>query len=279
MNISRYLILSLAVLVLPGCRFFGSSEESKSAVPERSKVIISFLGAPGSGKGTLAERCVKELGCEVLSTGNLCRKHIAEKTQQGLMIEQYSKQGKLVPDEVINDMVDGWLKEASTKHDCIILDGYPRTAKQAEMLIAMLQNKYKDYCLRVINLAISNDAIIKRISQRLVCSGKSCQAVYSQAMLKDTSMKCAACGLELIRREDDKESVVRERLNVYDANNKPLVEYYRSIKFPVEDLVVEDKTVDEIFAQFKDLIAHGASSCGASLVNKTAEQVVPVAVK
>lgn len=279
MNISRYLMLSLAILVLPGCRFFGSSEESKSAASERSKVIISFLGAPGSGKGTLAERCVKELGCEVLSTGNLCRKHIAEKTQQGLMIEQYSKQGKLVPDEVINEMVDGWLKEASTKYDCIILDGYPRTAKQAEMLIAMLHNNYKDYCLRVINLSISNEAIIKRISQRLVCSNKACQAVYNESMLKDKSMKCFACKAPLIRREDDKEAVVRERLNVYEAHNKPLVEYYHSIKFPVEDLVVENKSVDEIFATFKEMMAHGASSCGAAFIAHAADHVAPVAVK
>jgi adenylate kinase len=278
MNTVRYCVLSLVMLLVPGCRFFSSSEENKPAA-ERSKVIISFLGAPGSGKGTLAERCVKELGCEVLSTGNLCRKHIAEKTQQGLMIEQYSKQGKLVPDEVINEMVDGWLKEAATKHDCIILDGYPRTAKQAEMLIEMLQKKYKDYCLRVINLSISNEAIIKRISQRLVCSNKACQAVYNESMLKDKSMKCFACQAPLIRREDDKEDVVRERLNVYDAHNKPLVEYYHSIKFPIEDLIVENKTVDEIFVEFKELMAHGASSCGAFLAAKTAEHAVPVAVK
>lgn len=275
--LTRFLSISLIILLVPGCKFFDKQKDEKPQ--ERTKTILSFLGAPGSGKGTLAERCVKEFGCEVLSTGNLCRKHIAEKTPQGLLISQYSKEGKLVPDEIINEMVDHWLKDASTKHDCIILDGYPRTQKQAEMLLELLRNKYTDFCLRVINLAISSDAIVKRISQRLVCSNKACQAVYNETMFKDKQLKCFACGAPVIRREDDKESVVRERLQVYDTNNKPLIDYYRKINFPVEDLNVENKSIETIFDDFKKLLGNGASSCGAGIVNKTYEHAVPVAVK
>ena len=102
------------------------------------KIIFSFFGPPGSGKGTLAERAARELNFEVLSTGNLCRKHIAQKTALGEKLDFYVKKGQLIPDELITLMVKEWLESTLEAQVPIILDGYPRTKGQASHFLEML---------------------------------------------------------------------------------------------------------------------------------------------
>src|SRR5271170_593774 len=104
---------------------------------DAKKIIFSFFGAPGSGKGTLAERAARDLKFEVLSTGNLCRKHISQQTELGKKLDLYVKKGQLIPDELITLMVKEWLELAIQREVPIILDGYPRTKGQAAHFLEM----------------------------------------------------------------------------------------------------------------------------------------------
>ncbi len=221
----------------------------------KEKTIFTFVGAPGSGKGTIAERCVKELSFKMLSTGNLCRQAIAAQTEEGKLIQQYTSEGKLVPDEVIANMVEQWLDKEAKDSQALILDGYPRTQKQAELLLDLLKKKFADTRFRVVEIEISDDAIIKRISNRLMCENKKCQAVYSRTLLKDpNNLTCPACKSKLIRRADDREEVVRKRLSVYAKTSTPLLDFYKSSGLTIEKLPVEGLTVDKVFEKFKGIL-------------------------
>jgi len=220
-----------------------------------SKMIFSFFGPPGSGKGTLAERAVKELGFKMLSTGNLCRQHVAQKTEFGKMLDEYLKKGALIPDELITDMVKDWLESHVKMGNPIILDGYPRTRRQAELFYNLLKNSFSEYKFRVILINLSQEAIIKRLAGRLVCENKSCQAVYNLSMSQISEVKkCEKCGGNLIRRNDDREEVVRARLKFYSEYSDEILNYYRSIGQKIEELNIEGLSVDEVFENFKSIL-------------------------
>jgi adenylate kinase len=250
-----YVAVALAgVAVIAGCSLFKKNESQQSA-PVAPKTIFSFLGAPGSGKGTLAEQCVKQLGFKVLSTGNLCREAIASGSEQGKQLETYTKSGQLVPDDLITSMVDTWLTKETTSDTAIILDGYPRTAKQAEQVLNLLKQKYADHAFRVISLDIPDQEIIDRIATRLMCENKKCQAVYNSKLMKDpNNLVCEKCGGKLIRRVDDKEEVVRERLQVFAKNNNEVVNFYKNAGIAIESLSASKQTPAEIFENFKKMI-------------------------
>ena len=216
-----------------------------------SKTIFTFLGAPGSGKGTLAQQCVKQLGFKVLSTGNLCREAIASGSEQGKMLAEYTNQGKLVPDELIASMVEGWLiKNAGSAP--IILDGYPRTQKQAELFLALLKNKLPDFSFKIVGLTLPDDEIVKRISSRWVCSNKKCQAVYNKMLMKNKDQStCTLCGEALTQRADDKEEVVRQRLHVFAQTNNLLTSYYQEEGLALTTLSTLDLTPEAVFENFK----------------------------
>lgn len=243
------LVLGAAVLLV-------SCDRTKQApqAAATTKTIFSFLGAPGSGKGTLSEQAVKQLGFKTVSTGNLCREEIASGSEKGKMIETCIKSAQLVSDDVITEMVQNWLAK-QTGDAPIILDGYPRTQKQAAMLADMLKTKFPDYRLRVISLNITDeDEVVKRISDRLVC--EKCQAVYNRALLKDpTGLVCEKCGGKLIQRADDKEEVVRKRLVDFNKNNAEIVAFYTSAGIAVEPLNVSHTTPQAIFENFKKMVA------------------------
>lgn len=222
---------------------------SKKSAQTHQAVILTFLGAPGSGKGTIAQQCVDKLDMQVLSTGNLCRQAIARGDQ---IIQELLKEGKLIPDEIISDMVKEWLKQNAGNRKTIILDGYPRTARQAELLTDLLKNHFPNLQLHVISIALSDDAIIKRISNRLMCENKICQAVYTRTMLTNTTT-CQKCGSQLMQREDDKEDVVRKRLETYAEHNVPLVAFYHQAHLPFHTLDVENKSMEEVFKNFEQL--------------------------
>lgn len=186
-------------------------------------MVIIMLGAPGTGKGTIAGILTEKLGIPQVSTGDIFRKHIQEKTELGKLAESYISKGRLVPDDVTIGLVENRLEEDDVKPG-IILDGFPRTVKQAEELDKILDKKGKKVDL-VINLTTPEDEIIERIVNRRICS--NCKTVYNLVLNPPKQEGiCDKCGAKLIQRKDDNEETVKERFNSYIEQTSPLVEYY-----------------------------------------------------
>ena len=188
-------------------------------------MIIIMLGAPGTGKGTVAGLLQEKLGIKQVSTGDIFRKNIKEQTELGKLAEQYISKGQLVPDDVTIKIVEDRLNEADVQNG-IILDGFPRTLKQAETLDKILEEKGKQVN-RVINLITPEEEIIERIVNRRVCSNQDCKAVYN-LVLHPPKVEgiCDKCGSELIKRKDDTEETVKARLKDYFNQTNILVDYY-----------------------------------------------------
>lgn len=222
--------------------------------------VLVFLGAPGAGKGTLAERCVQELGFVQLSTGNLCRMHIADQTEIGRQIDLIIKSGKLVSDSLIVAMVADWFTNQTGDISTIILDGFPRTVAQAEALKKLFEEKLPAVKLSVVKLEISDEAVVARLCSRVVCENKACQAVYSlvqgAALAPVKTGICDMCGCALVVRADDAEDSVRRRLQVYHQHENALLDFYGSIQQPIIRLNVE-KPLEEVFSDFKSVMGLG----------------------
>lgn len=188
-------------------------------------MIIIMLGAPGTGKGTVAGILQEKLGIKQVSTGDIFRKNIKEGTELGKLAEKYIAKGNLVPDDVTVKVVEERLNEPDVKNG-IILDGFPRTVKQAEELDKILAKKGQKVD-KVINLTTPDEEIIERIVNRRVCSNQECKAVYNLILNPPKIERiCDKCGSELIVRKDDTEETVRARLKNYFEQTSPLVEYY-----------------------------------------------------
>ena len=196
---------------------------------------IIFLGPPGAGKGTQAQRICDALKIPQISTGDILRRAMKEGTETGLKAKSFIDAGKLVPDEVIIDIV----KERLAMDDCkggYILDGFPRTVPQAEALdtFATIDN--------VIELAVDDQVLVDRLSGRRVCL--KCGATYHVSMLNGKTT-CDKCGEELIQRNDDKAETVLNRLEVYHAQTAPLIGYYE--KKGLLKVIAGDQNIDGIF--------------------------------
>jgi len=224
--------------------------------------IYLFMGAPGSGKGSLAQLCVQELGWKQLSTGNLCRKHISEGTKIGKEIDFFIKSGKLVPDELVTAMVVEWLDQEANDTTPIILDGFPRTRVQAEALDKEL-GKSERWNLKIINLVIDDEAVVKRLSHRFICKNKECQAIYSLdpdcILLGDNGIVCEVCQEKLCRRKDDKPEAIRERLAIYHKHEDSLLQYYRDKGYRIVDLEAQ-QPLPETFEDFKRIAGSDTAS-------------------
>ena len=227
------------------------------SLSNNNKQIFIFLGAPGSGKGTLSYLCVEKLGWKQLSTGDLCRKHIAERTLLGAEIDLAIKSGTLVADSVIIDMVDQWLEQEKKLDVSIILDGFPRTVSQAEGFVRLIQDKFPFMPLRIVRFIISDETVIKRLGSRLICSNKNCQRVYSMDTHGDFSpkiaMHCDDCNFKLIVRDDDKPEAIKTRLAAYKYHVGALVDFYEKSGFEIADIDAEG-TSESIFNNFLDMI-------------------------
>lgn len=178
---------------------------------------VIFLGPPGAGKGTQAQRICTALNIPQISTGDILRRAMKEETPTGLKAKQFVEAGKLVPDEVIIDIV----RERLAMDDCqngYILDGFPRTVPQAEALDTIAKIDV------VVDLDVADEELIARLSGRRVCL--ACGATYHVSHLGGET-KCAKCGEELIQRKDDSAETVLARLNVYHEQTAPLVDYYQ----------------------------------------------------
>ena len=188
-------------------------------------MILIMLGAPGTGKGTVASILTKKLEIPQVSTGDIFRKHIKEETELGKLADSYISKGQLVPDEVTIDLVENRLKESDVQNG-IILDGFPRTVKQAEALDELLEKEGKKI-EKVINLTTPEEENIERIVSRRVCSNQECKTVYNLILNppKEEGI-CDKCGHKLVQRKDDTVETVKARLNSYFEVTSPLVEYY-----------------------------------------------------
>lgn len=187
-------------------------------------MIIIMMGAQGTGKGTVAGIISQNTGIEQLSTGDVFRKNIKEKTPLGIEAEKYISKGNLVPDEITVPMVTEYLDSDLAKNG-IILDGFPRTLNQAQKLDEILEQRGKKVDL-VINLTTPRDEIIDRIMTRRVCP--NCKTTYN-IKLNPPKVEgiCDKCGSKIIQREDDKtEEAVNQRLEIYETKTAPLIEYY-----------------------------------------------------
>ena len=189
-------------------------------------MVILMLGAQGTGKGTVAGILSKKTGWPQISTGDIFRKNISEKTELGIEANKYISAGNLVPDEITVPMVIGRLDENDAK-DGAILDGFPRTVAQAEKLDEILAKRNKKVDL-VINLTTPREEIIERILNRRVCSNQNCKATFNLTMHPPkVEGICDNCGGKLVQREDDSNAEsIQNRLNIYDEKTSPLVEYY-----------------------------------------------------
>ena len=187
-------------------------------------MIIIMLGAQGTGKGTVAGILNKKNGWIQLSTGDIFRENISKGTELGVEANKYISKGCLVPDEITISMVEKRLDELKDEKG-IILDGFPRNIEQAKKLDEILASKGQKVDW-VMNLETPRDEIIERMMNRRVCS--KCKATYN-LKLHPSKVEgiCDECGGELIIRADDSdEQAIKNRLEIYDTQTKPLVDYY-----------------------------------------------------
>jgi adenylate kinase len=209
---------------------------------------IIILGAPGSGKGTQAARIADERGLRHLSTGDMLRDAVARKTDLGAKAEGYMKRGLLVPDDVILGLIGEAFNSADGRG--WILDGFPRTIAQAKALTAMLASRGEKID-RVLNIDVAPELIVKRLSNRRVCP--KCKAVYNLDTIKTkVPGKCDACGGRIVKRPDDEEATVRKRLEVYEKQTAPVIDYYR--KRDGLATVNGAGDIEEIFAEIRRVL-------------------------
>ncbi len=189
---------------------------------------IIMLGAQGTGKGTVAGLISEQTGWPHISTGDIFRKNISEKTPLGIEADKYISKGNLVPDEITVPMVEDRLSWDDAKNGSI-LDGFPRTIEQAEKLDEILKAKGKNIDL-VINLVTPKEELIDRMLTRRVCTNQECKATYNIKLHPPVKEGiCDKCGAPLKQREDDSDpDAIKKRLEIYEEKTSPLVEYYQN---------------------------------------------------
>lgn len=204
---------------------------------------IVLLGAPGAGKGTQAVKIAEKYGIPHISTGDIFRQNIKERTPIGIVAKGYIDGGNLVPDEVTVEIV----RQRLCEKDCekgYILDGFPRTVEQAEALGKMGGVDF------VLDIVVPEEKLMARLTGRRVCA--ACGESYHVSQLGGGEI-CARCGGKLICREDDNEQTVRERLNVYHSQTQPLVRYYEEKGLLVS--IDGDSDKDRIFQEISEVLS------------------------
>lgn len=223
------------------------------------KQIFVFLGPPGAGKGTLSQQCVKELGWKQLSTGDLCRQNIADRTELGQQIDFFIRSGKLIPDALMIDMVEEWLLKRLNEMEVLILDGFPRTVVQAQALSVLLNKPvFANVRVSIVQLVVDDEVVTRRLLSRLVCPNKQCGVVYSienEDLRPRVAMMCDRCsGVSLVIRSDDTAESVKHRLAVYHKHAQELVNYYREHVSGGVISLEANKPLRDVFSDFKEAI-------------------------
>jgi len=227
-----------------GIASLGGLLSAQEPSKKQSLKVVVLLGPPGSGKGTQAVRLTKELGIPHISTGDLFRENISKNTDLGKRARTYIDAGKLVPDEVVLDMLFDRVSKPDAK-DGYLLDGFPRTVPQAEALDKHLAGNVTFVAL---DLEVPDEVIYKRAEGRLTC--KACGNIHNRYFSPpEKEGVCDKCGGELMQRPDDRGEVVQERLRVYHEQTEPLVNYYA--KKGLLKKVDGTKSPDEVFESLK----------------------------
>lgn len=201
------------------------------------------MGPPGGGKGTQAKSLSAAMSIPHISTGDMLRAARREGTELGKKADAYISAGQLVPDELVNGIV---AERLATENNGYLLDGYPRTVAQADALEAAGEK-----IDAVVLIDVPDEKLVARIVGRLSCG--ACGAVFHKiTMPPKVDGKCDACGADLVQRPDDKEDVVRQRLNAYHAQTQPLVDYYdkRGLLFTIKG----DAPVEDVFEQIRKVL-------------------------
>ncbi|MCQ2753754.1 MAG: adenylate kinase [bacterium] len=200
-----------------------------------AKKVIIMLGAPNSGKGTYSRQISAKYSIPQISTGDILRNEVKQGTELGKKAQDYMSAGGLVPDDLILDIFKSRIKMP----DCargFILDGFPRTVKQAEKLDKLLKED-KNIDVRIINLDVDENILFERSAKRYMC--KNCSRTYSLEKYNPEISKCE-CGGQLIKRADDKPEVLAKRLVSYKDQSLPLIDFYSD---KVENIAVHDNNI------------------------------------
>jgi adenylate kinase len=210
------------------------------------QTVVILLGPPGSGKGTQALRLTKELNIPHISTGDLFRENVSKATALGEEAKHYMDAGQLVPDELVLRMLFDRISRSDCSHG-YLLDGVPRTISQAEAL----ENYFKNVQPKVIDLMVSDEMIVKRLTGRLSC--KSCGSIYNKYFSPPKKEGiCDKCQAPLSQRTDDRDEVVKERLKVYRIQTEPLIHFYeqKNLLNRIEGERDPDRVFKELRAKF-----------------------------
>ena len=205
---------------------------------------IVLLGAPGAGKGTQGQRLVADYGFAHISTGDMLRAAVKAGTPLGKKAKSYMDAGELVPDDVIIGLVIDRLQEPDTDAG-FILDGFPRTSAQAVALDAEL-GKLERPLDAALLIDVDPEVIVKRLCSRRMC--RDCGFIGSEA-----DKTCPKCGGEMYQRDDDNETTVRNRLDVYEKSTSPLIDYYRGSELLVS--IDGDRNPEIVYADVKEALS------------------------
>jgi len=224
---------------------------------------IVLLGPPGAGKGTQAKRIAEHYGIPQISTGDILRSNVQSGTELGMQAKAIMARGELVPDDLVCDMVASRLHEGDCERG-FILDGFPRTAKQAGWLDAFFENELFDNsrggkCLPiVVRIDVDYNQLVRRLTGRRTClaNGHIYNVYFQAPRVADI---CDVDGSPLIIRSDDREEVIQERLKAYDLQTRPVAEYYEQKGRLVS--VNGDLEVGEVTGQMFWVIEHRGSNC------------------
>ena len=205
---------------------------------------IILLGPPGAGKGTQAVKIVEKYGIPHISTGDIFRENIKKGTELGKKAQEYMNKGELVPDDLVNNMVKSYLEKLEDKKNGFLLDGFPRTVYQAEKLDEFLE-AHNSKIDKVVDISVGKEELMIRLTGRRVC--KKCGASYHIVNIPPKKEGvCDICGGPLIQRDDDNAETAANRIEVYEEQTRPLVDYYKK----AGNLVLIDGTtgLENVFA-------------------------------
>lgn len=213
-----------------------------------SKKNLVFLGAPGAGKGTAASGLLESEPLVHISTGDILRAEIKNGTELGKSADLLMGKGKLVPDEIVAGMVKARLKKADCDNG-FILDGFPRTIKQAELLEDLLREIGKKIDA-VVYFEVSDDILLQRLTARVSC--RKCGKIYNKIFLPPKKENtCDDCNVDLFQRPDDSLETAKKRLEIFYTNTQPLIDYYKEKNLLTN--ITEVKRDNMLTALFKEL--------------------------
>jgi adenylate kinase len=212
-----------------------------------ARVIIVVLGKQGAGKGTQCKRLAQHLGIPHVSTGDILRAAVRDATTTGLEVSSILHAGQLVSDDIVNRLIKDRFNDADARGGAL-LDGFPRTASQAEALDEILGEDGVKICL---NLDVPNSLVAERLSSRRVC--QECGAIYRDTDIEAISGTCSNCGGDVIQRDDDLPEAILKRLEAYERDTAPLLSFYDGRGLLVR--VDGDQDPQEVTAQILDALS------------------------